>query len=69
MSKSISNAQLKKNLTGKPEQIATMIRALPMMIQAEYDNPHPAGTSPKVIKTLQKTLDMVIRLQQETCNA
>lgn len=66
MSKPISNAQLKKNLTGKPEQIATMIRALPMMIQAEYDNPHPDGKSPSIIKKLQKNLDMVIRLQQET---
>jgi len=65
MSKAISNAQLKKNLTGKPDQIALMIRALPHMIQAEYDNPHPAGTSPKVIKKLQKTLDMVIGMQKE----
>ena len=65
MSKAISNAQLKKNLTGKPDQIALMIRALPHMIQAEYDNPHPAGTSPKVIKKLQKTLDMVTKMQME----
>ena len=65
MSKAISNAQLKKNLTRKPDQIALMIRALPHMIQAEYDNPHPAGTSPKVIKKLQKTLDMVIGMQKE----
>lgn len=66
MSKPISNAQLKKNLTGKPEQIATMIRALPMMIQAEFDNPHPDGKSPKIIKKLQKTLDMVTKMQMET---
>jgi hypothetical protein len=66
MSKAISNAQLKRNLTGHPERIATMIRALPMMIAEEVKNPHPAGTSPKVIKKLQKTLDMVTKLQMET---
>jgi hypothetical protein len=66
MSKSISNAQLKKNLTGKPDQIALMIRALPLMIEQEVKVPHPAGTSPKVIKKLQKTLDMVTKMSMET---
>jgi len=66
MSKPISIAQLKRNLTGRPERIDTMIRALPQMIQAEIDSPHPDGKSPKVIKRLQKTLDMVIQLKMET---
>lgn len=65
MSKAISNAQLKRNLTGKPDQIALMMRALPLMIQTEIDNPHPAGTSPKVIKRLKKTLDMVTKMQMD----
>ena len=66
MSKPISIAQLKRNLTGHPERIATMIRALPMMIAEEVKNPHPDGKSPKVIKGLQKRLDMCIKLQMET---
>ena len=65
MSKPISNAQLKRNLTGKPDQIALMMRAIPNMIEIEIKNPHPAGTSPKVIKRLQKTLDMVTKMQME----
>jgi len=66
MSKPISNAQLKRNLTGKPDRIAQMMRALPLMIEQEIKVPHPAGTSPKVIKQLQKTLDMVTQLKMET---
>lgn len=69
MSKPISNAQLKRNLTGKPDQIALMMRSLPLMIEQEIKVPHPAGTSPKVIKQLQKTLDMVTKMSMETCNA
>lgn len=66
MSKPISIAQLKRNLTGHPLRIDSMLRALPHMIQVEIDTPHPAGTSPKVIKRLQKTLDMVTQLKMET---
>jgi len=65
MSKPISNAKLKRNLTGNPDQIALMMRALPNMIEQEYKCPHPAGTSPKIIKQLQKTLDMVTQMHLE----
>ena len=65
MSKPISMSRLKRNLTGNPDQIALMIRALPKMIEQEYKCPHPAGTSPKIIKQLQKTLDMVTKMQME----
>lgn len=65
MSKPISIARLKRNLAGDPDQIALMMRALPKMIEQEYKRSHPAGTSPKVIKQLQKTLDMVTKMQME----
>lgn len=66
MSKPISNAQLKKNLTGKVDRIDTMLRALPYMIQHEVDNPNPNGNSPKVIKNLEKQFDMILKLKMET---
>lgn len=66
MSKPISNAQLKKNLTGKVDRIDTMLRALPFMIQNEVDNPNPNGNSPKVIKNLRKQFDMITKLKMET---
>lgn len=65
MSRPISNEKLKRNLTGNPDQIALMMRTLPRMIEQEYKCPHPAGSSPKVIKRLQKTLDMVTKMQME----
>ena len=66
MSKPISNAQLKKNLTGKVDRIDTMLRALPFMIQNEVENPNPNGNSPKVIKNLRKQFDMITKLKMET---
>ena len=66
MSKPISNAQLKKNLTGKVDRIDTMLRAIPFMIQNEVNNPNPNGNSPKVIKNLRKQFDMITKLKMET---
>jgi len=59
----ISVAQLKKNLTGRPEEIERMLRVLPDMIQREIDNPQVA--TPRVIKKLRAQLQMVQQLVKE----
>lgn len=55
MSKPISVAQLKKNIINNIEAQKVLMRTLPYQIKHEMENLN----NPKVIKGLQKRLDMV----------
>jgi len=53
----ISVKKYRELLINSNDSLQRALRVLPEMIQHEINNPHPAGTSPKVIKDLQKRLD------------
>jgi len=54
----ISVKKYRELLIANPESLQRALRVLPHEIQREIQNPHPAGTSPKVIKDLQKRLNV-----------
>ena len=58
MSKPISVARLKENIKDRPESIALLKRTLPIEISREIAR----GSNEKIIKGLQKRLDMVMGL-------
>lgn len=53
----ISMKRQKEIMINSQESLERVLRVYPTWIQQEIDNPHPAGTSAKVIKNLQKRLD------------
>ena len=58
MSKPISVARLKENIKDRPESIALLKRTLPIEISREIAR----GSNEKIIKGLQKRLNMVMWL-------
>tara|TARA_B100001093_G_C26800179_1_gene1002998 strand:- start:126 stop:302 length:177 start_codon:yes stop_codon:yes gene_type:complete len=58
MSKPISVARLKENIKDNPKSIALLKRTLPIEISREIIR----GSNEKIIKGLQKRLDMVMGL-------
>tara|TARA_X000000950_G_scaffold253493_1_gene316527 strand:+ start:57 stop:233 length:177 start_codon:yes stop_codon:yes gene_type:complete len=58
MSKPISVARLKENIKDRPESIALLKRTLPIEISREIAR----GSNEKIIKGLQKRLNMVMGL-------
>jgi len=58
MSKPISIKKWKEQIINSNESLERALRVLPHMIQQEIEAPHINGTSPRVIKDLQKRLDV-----------
>tara|TARA_B100000900_G_scaffold292253_1_gene251080 strand:+ start:1257 stop:1490 length:234 start_codon:yes stop_codon:yes gene_type:complete len=70
MSKPISNSKFRSIIKSMPaekqrESLERSLRTLPIFIQEEIDNPHPAGSSPKVIKHLKSRLKCAQNLWME----
>jgi hypothetical protein len=57
----ISIKRFKEQVVTNQESLDRMLRVLPHMIQQEFDNPLPK--SPKIIKDLQKRLDIAIAVK------
>jgi len=62
MTRPIPVAQLRRQLQGRPEAIARMLRVLPIWIQEELLGPNP---SDRVVRGLQARLRMVEQLALE----
>lgn len=60
----ISLKRHKEILVNSQESLERVLRIYPIWIQKEIDNPHPAGTSPRVIKDLQKRLDIAREIKK-----
>jgi len=58
----ISVKKYKELLINSNDSLQRALRVLPHEIEREMQNPHPAGTSPKVIKDLQKRLNVAIEI-------
>ena len=74
MSKPVSNSKFRSIIRSMPadkqrETLERELRILPIFIQEEIDNPHPAGSSPKVIKHLKSRLKCAESLFMELCYA
>ena len=65
MTRPIPIAQLRRQLQGRPEAIARMLRVLPVWIQEELDRPVPLPTTDRVLRDLQRRLRMVEQLALE----
>ena len=73
MTRPIPVAQLRRQLQGRPEAIARMLRVLPILIQEELDHDSrlacghavPLPTTDRVVRDLQRRLRMVEQLALE----
>ena len=65
MTRPIPVAQLRRQLQGRPEAVARMLRVLPIRIQEELDRPVPLPTTDRVVRGLQARLRMVEQLALE----